>query len=346
MTDIIPLKSLEKRVEHYAKSALSTKTRKCYETDWRLFNNFCQTHDLEAFPSNPETICLYITEMADFGLSVSTIVRRMTSITAIHEAGGHLTPVKDASVARVLQGIKRENGQPPDCRKAISWIQLKRMVDKCDSSIIGLRDAAILALGWSSALRRSELVALNIGDLDFMEKGLIVTVRRSKTDKIGKGAKIGIPRSPEKFSGEKFSGEKFCPVSIVERWINRLSEKSLSSSFCMTPEEPLFVKLGIMSKGKWWSESLGRLPSRSVSKIVKTYSKYAGMEYKLYAAHSLRRGLATEAGSRGVPERIISRHTRHRSVRVLRGYIEDGTIWEENPLPTIYSSSSSVPGFK
>ena len=145
---------------------------------------------------------------------------------------------------------------------------------------------------------------------------MIVTVRRSKTDQEGHGAKIGIPRS---------RGD-VCPVAIVERWIKRISEKPLP------PEQPIFVKLGVISRGKWWSKPSGRLPARSVSKIVKTYAKYAGMNWQQYAAHYLRRGLA--------------RHTRHRSVKVLRGYIEDGTIWAENPLPAIYTGSSSSTGSK
>lgn len=330
MNEIISLKSLERRAEHYASASLSPSTKLCYERDWRLFDKFCERRELEPFPSDPETICLYLAEMAESGLSVSTIVRRLTSITAIHEAGGELTPVKDARVNRVLRGIKREHGAPPESRKAISWSDLRRMLSHCGSLMIGLRDAAVLALGWSSALRRSEIVALNIGDLEFLDEGLIVTVRRSKTDQEGHGAKIGIPRS---------HGD-ICPVAIVERWIKRVSENPLP------PDKPIFVKLGVSGRGKWWSKPAGRLSARSVSKIVKTYAKYAGMQWEQYAAHSLRRGLATEAGARGVPERVISRHTRHRSVKVLRGYIEDGTIWAENPLPAIYTGPSSSTGSK
>lgn len=330
MNEIIPLNSLAKRAEHYASSSLAPSTKRCYERDWKLFDKFCENHDLESFPAAPETVCLYLTDMAETGLSVATIVRRMTSITAIHEAGGHLTPVKDARVSRVMQGIKREHGAPPAARKAISWAELRKMLAHCGSLMIGLRDAAILALGWSSALRRSELVALNIGDLDFVDEGLIVTVRRSKTDQEGQGAKIGIPRS---------HGD-VCPVEIVQRWIKRISENPLP------PETPIFMKLGVIGRGKWWSKPSGRLSGRCVSKIVKTYAKHAGMPWQQYAAHSLRRGLATEAGARGVPERVISRHTRHRSVKVLRGYIEDGTIWAENPLPAIYTGPSSSTGSK
>lgn len=340
MNDIIPVKSLAKKADHYAAASLSESTRRCYERDWKIFYQFCESLELDSLPAKPETICLYAAEMIGKGLSVSTITRRMTSITAIHEASEHLSPVKNAKVSRVLQGIKKEHGAPPASRKAILWSDLNKMIIQCDCLMIGTRDAALLTLGWSSALRRSELVALNIGDLEFSDEGLIVTVRRSKTDKEGNGSKIGIPRAIEKTGLLGRTNDRLCPVKLVERWISRMSQTPLS------PDEPLFVKLGVNARGKWWHPNGGRLSARSVSIIVKTYARYAGLNWEQYAAHSLRRGLATEAGARGIPERVISRHTRHQSIKVLRGYIEDGTIWDENPLPAIYAGSSSIPGSK
>jgi site-specific recombinase XerD len=325
MTNIIPLKALEARADYFAAASLSKATKRAYESDWRQFFEFCRLHELEELPATPETICLYLSSMADKETAVSTIVRRLTSISAIHRASGHDSPTKNDKVARVLKGIKRQCGAPPEQSKALSWKDLKRLVAQCDSLMIGLRDAAVMALGWSSALRRSELVALNIGDLEFVEEGLVITVRHSKTDQEGKGAKIGIPRA---------KGD-LCPVETVKRWIERQSQSPLP------PDEPLFIKLGVFGRGKWWADSKGRLSARMVSHIVKRYAKYAGLNSEIYSAHSLRRGLATEAGARGVPERVISRHTRHRSLAVLRSYIEDGTIWAENPLPAIYTPSSA-----
>lgn len=329
MTDIIPLEALERRAEHFAGASLSRATKRAYESDWRHFQGWCAGAELEELPATPETVCLYLSAMADDGAAVSTIVRRVTSIAAIHRAAGHDSPTAADKVSRVLKGIKRECGAPPEQSKALSWAELLELVRHCDSLMIGLRDRAVLALGWASALRRSELVALDIGDLEFCPEGLIITIRRSKTDQEGTGYRIGIPSS---------SGD-LCPVEAVTTWIRRRSEKDLP------PGEPLFCKLGIPAAGKWWHPPAGRLSARSVSAIVKRYAKYAGMRPDLYSAHSLRRGLATEAGARGVPERVIARHTRHRSIAVLRSYIEEGTIWAENPLSAVYRSSSSpIPG--
>jgi site-specific recombinase XerD len=331
MTAIVPLETLEQRADYFADLSISKATRRAYESDWRHFFGFCRELELEELPATPETVCLYLSSMADKQAAVSTIVRRLTSISTIHRAAGHDSPAKHDKVARVLKGVKRSCGRPPEQAKALSWRDLSLLLAQCDSLMLGLRDAALLALGWSSALRRSELVALDLGDLDFVEQGLVVTVRRSKTDQEGQGYRIGIPRAKT----------GLCPVETVRRWIHRQA-----SEYQLPGDTPLFWKLGIFGRGKWWSTPNGRLSSRMVSEIVKRYAKYAGLNPKLYSAHSLRRGLATEAGARGVPERIISRHTRHRSLAVLRGYIEDGTIWAENPLPAIYSSSAPGPGLE
>jgi integrase len=324
--EIIPLKYLAEKADLFASASLSNATKRAYQTDWETFFNFCSGHELDPLPATPDTVALFLTESAESGRSIATIQRRITSINAIHEHTNNVSPVKDFRVVRVMRGIKRMLGTPQKRSKPISWSELQKMVSQCDQLMIGVRDAAILTLGWTTALRRSELVALNIGDLDFTEHGLIVTVRRSKTDQDGEGAHLGIP----------FAKNGLCPVKTVKRWLNRISEKPLP------PENPVFPTIGRANRNKWHCETRSRLADRMISKIVKQYAKYAGMASEQYSAHSLRRGLATQAGALGVPERIISRHTRHRSIAVLRGYIEDGTIWEENPLPSIYSTSTPI----
>jgi integrase len=322
---------LETLADRFARASISESTRTAYESDWLHFYRFCRQHGMADLPADADTVVLYLTAMAESRLSISTISRRCTSITAIHRASGYDSPVKTDKVARVFRGIKRETGKPQNKRKALSWKEVKRIKDLCDSTMIGIRDAAIILLGWTSALRRSELVALNIGDLDISDTGIIVTVARSKTDQDGSGVHVGIPRS--------IHDPNHCPVLAVENWISRYTAKRNGEKH--VEDIPLFAKIGPSGRCRWWSQPEGRLSARTISLIVKRYVSLAGMSPEIYAAHSLRRGLATEAGAVGVPERIISRHTRHRSISVLRGYIEDGTIWHENPLPAIYGSGSS-----
>lgn len=324
MNEIVPIKDLAARANYFAKRSVSPATKRAYESDWVQFQSFCETYELEELPATPETVCLYLTHMAESRSTVATIVRRCTSITAIHRASGHDTPIKSEKVSRVLKGIKNSCGAPAVQSKALSWKEVKRLVSQCGSSMLGKRDAAIIALGWASALRRSELVYLNIGDLSFVDEGLIITIRRSKTDQEGHGQTIGIPRA----------SDGICPVSEVKGWIERRSKKQLPD------DAPLFTKIGVKNRGKWWCHTEKRLTARMISEVVKVHVKHIGLNPDNYSAHSLRRGLATEAGAQGVPERIISRHTRHQSMKVLRNYIEAGTIWTENPLHAIYSSSS------
>jgi integrase len=317
------LTTLSDRADWFARMSVSPATRKAYESDWRIFSDFCRIHDLPDYPADPQTVILFISASAEEGLSTGTICRRLTAISAIHEAGECLSPTRDSRVSRVLKGIKRACGSPPNARRAISWDNLISMLRHCDQNIIGRRDAAVLALGWASAMRRSELVALNLGDLEFSEAGLQITIRRSKTDQEGQGSVIGIPRS---------SGF-ICPATIVEYWLSRQCKEDLS------PDMPLFRRIGASGRGKWWWKMGGRLKPRTIAEIVKQYARYAGLPWEKMSAHSLRRGLATEAAARNVPERIIARHTRHQSMTVLRGYIESGNIWSENPLASIFSQS-------
>lgn len=324
---IIKREKLKISAMKFAKESLSKATRRAYESDWNIFYYWCRDHDVEALPAKSETICLYLTALAEFNISVSTIVRKYTSINAIHRSAGHAAP-KNEEIKRVLQGIKNTLGRPAEHARSISWDELRLLLCHTDNLMIGLRDAAILVLGWASALRRSELVALNNSDLDISDKGMLVKIRRSKTDQEGNGKIIAIPRMDK----TKNPMNPFCPVEIVEKWIARKNSNN--------PDNPLFVSIGARGKNAWFWKSDRRLPDRMISNIVKKYAILAGIPAKNISAHSLRRGLATEAASRNVPERIIARHTRHASLVVLRQYIDEGTIWNENPLTSIYQPSS------
>jgi site-specific recombinase XerD len=322
---IVNLKILDERANFYAERSIAENTRRAYERDWTHFFDFCNDRDLTPLPATPQTVSIYLSHLADSGISTATIARRSTSISIIHQAANEPSPCKSPDVARVIQGIRREIGKPQRKARPISWDELKRMVAKCDSSIIGRRDASLLLIGWCSALRRSELVSLNIGDLNFSEHGLLITVRRSKGDQAGKGITIGIPPGLS----------QFCPVKVLNEWLHRRFDNAREN---FLSEQPVFTSISASGKRLWWQESKKRLSDRMVSLIVKRYANFAGIPTRSVSAHSLRRGFATECGARQIPERLIARHTRHKSMEVLRGYIEDGSVWLENPLPIIYGS--------
>lgn len=322
-----PIIELFELVRNFRDASISPASRKAYRSDWFAFIAFCEYRELKALPATSETISVYLTELADMKKSVSTVVRALTSINKAHELAGHGT-VRTPEIKALMKGIKRTIGRPKDQVKGITYSEILKMASLCDASLIGVRDRAILLLGWSSALRRSELVALNIGDLDISDRGIILTITKSKTDQDGQGRKIAIPRAQD---------EKVCPVKSVEKWIGRLTIDD------QQPDKPLFRSCGTAGKRFWTNQVAGRLTARMVSYTVKRYARLCGLSEEKYASHSLRRGLATEAGARRIPERVIARHTRHISTAVLREYIEAGNIWDENPLSGIYSTASSLP---
>jgi len=315
--------ALVKLARQFQAASMAAATRRAYKSDWAGFLSFCDFREVSPLPASTNTICMFLAELADMGKAVSTIVRSLTSINKAHELAGY-DSVRNPDVLATMKGIKRKTGRPANQVKGITYAELIRMLSFCDNTLIGIRDRALLALGWCSALRRSELVALDMGDLEFSDRGIVLTVKRSKTDQEGKGYRLGIPRA----------AKGACPVAAVHDWIQRLDKSEQAAA------KPLFRAVGTPGKRFWYNAVKGRLSARMVSRTVKTYARLCGLPADKYASHSLRRGLATEAGARKIPERIIARHTRHLSTTVLRDYIEAGNIWDENPLASIYTPSS------
>jgi integrase len=183
---------------------------------------------------------------------------------------------------------------------------IREMVEHLPNSLLGVRDRALILLGYAGAMRRSELVGLDVTDLAIAEEGLVVLIRKSKTDQVGVGRKIGIPfgENPET-----------CPVRAVQAWIE---EGDID-------EGPLF-----RSVNKHGDVSDKRLSDQVVADVVKRSLRAAGKSSKKYAAHSLRAGLITQAAIAGVSERAIQDQSGHKSLAVMRRYIRDGSLFREN----------------
>ena len=146
-------------------------------------------------PATTDTVILHITVLADGGLSVASIGRRLASITYAHKLGREANPCTGDDLREVLAGVRRTLGTAPKRKAAATADRVRAMLDECDAStMLGIRDRAILALGFAGAFRRSELVALTVADLTEVPDGYRVMIRRSKTDQTGEGAEIVIPR--------------------------------------------------------------------------------------------------------------------------------------------------------
>ncbi|SFV09306.1 site-specific integrase [Alicyclobacillus macrosporangiidus] len=306
-----PITELTVRANEYIRRSKAKNTVKAYKSDWQAFSRWCDEQGARSLPAEPTTVALYLSHMADQGYRTSTIGRRMISIGLAHKTKGYPSPTATETVKSVWRGIRNTLGVAPRAKIPVLVEDLRRMLRYAPDDLLGLRDRALLLIGFAGAFRRSELVALNVEDVQFVREGLIITVRRSKSDQAGEGRKVGIPYG---------SHLETCPVRTLQDWIEAAQ---LTSG-------PLFRRV---TKNREIGDHA--LSDKTVARLVKKYCEYIGLDPRKYAGHSLRAGLATSAAMAGVSERAIMAQTGHRSVMMVRRYIRDGNVFRENAAARI-----------
>lgn len=295
----------------------SKSTMDAYESDWNDFCDWCQYHNEIAFPAQPETIVNYINDLADYA-KASTIRRRVSAISENYNAAGlsETNPCHAWIVREALVGLNRTKGTVQKGKTPIYWEELEQMISYIDSAhLAGVRDKAILLLGFLGAFRRSEISNLNIEDLTRYPQGLVVTLTHSKTDQEKAGQQVGIPY---------IANKSMCAIIAVNEWIKKAN----------ISEGPLFRS--ILKNEKAASR---RLSDKSINLIVKKYITCIGLSPDLYGAHSLRHGFATYAALNGIEERLIMKQTRHRSVEMVRHYINEADLFVNNPITMIFEKN-------
>jgi integrase len=300
--DIVPL---PERVREYILASKAENTLRGYQSDWRDFCAWCESHGLGPLPASPEGVAAYIAECAG-RLKPGSIQRRLNAIAEAHKAMGVESPTSAGIVRNTLKGIRRTLGTAPAQKSPALTADIRAMLDSADSGIIGARDRALILLGFAGAFRRSELVGLDVEDCAFGKDGLTITLRRSKTDQAGVGRKVGIPYG---------SNPETCPVRTAQAWIEQAAITS----------GPLFR--AINRHGRVQPAALSGI---DVARVVKKLAERAGLDAGKYAGHSLRAGHATSAAIAGASERSIMNQTGHRSVQMVRRYIRDGSLFREN----------------
>lgn len=299
------LPTLFKAAIGYAADASAPSTRKAYKRDAEAFARWCTAKGLAPLPADPASVGVYLAHLADLGRRVTTIERALAAIAAWQRAHGHAWPKGHPAVRDVMRGIRRRVGVAPACKAPIVGTDLARMVAVLGIDLAGIRDRALLTLGWFGALRRSELVALDVNDVRFVSEGAIVTLRRSKTDQEGRGAERGIPFA---------SNVAACPVRALRAWLDA----------ARLTDGPLFHAVD-----RYGRASEQRMADRTVARIVQRVAQLAGISADV-AGHSLRAGFATTAAADGKDLDAIMRQTGHRSERVARGYIRHATLFTVN----------------
>ncbi|TPN81035.1 site-specific integrase [Mesorhizobium sp. CU2] len=308
------LETLAGRARDYVEAASSANTRRAYASDWGHFVSWCRRQGVEMFPPDPQVVGLYITAQASGTAtgdkrpgSVSTIERRLSSLTWNYAQRGQPLDRKDRHIATVMAGIRNRHAAPPRQKEAILPEDLIAMLETLDrGSLRGLRDRAMLLLGFAGGLRRSEIVALDVGRdqtedgrgwIEILEKGLLVTLR-GKTGwreiEVGRG-----------------SSDATCPIVALETWLK----------LARIAHGPLFRR--VTGQGK--AVGAGRLNDQEIARLVKRTALAAGVRGdlpegqrgKLFAGHSLRSGLASSAE---VDERYVQKHLGHTSAEMTRKY--------------------------
>lgn len=308
------LEALDDEVREYASASYADGTKRVYQSHWRTFVEWCVALDIQPIPTSPETLARYATMLAAAKRKWSTINVAMSTVNQANVTAGHPAVRDHALVQRVLRGIRRTLGVAPAQAAPFLSEHLKRSIGAFNkATMMGLRDSAMLAIGFFGAFRRSELVSLNINDFTLDSKGWIVNLRRSKTDQEGHGRRIGLPYA---------SDPDVCPVRTLQAWLAAAREQNPA----ITEEAPAFLHIDNLRN----KVTANRLTPQVVTRIVKQAAGHAGLDAKLYSAHSLRAGFITSATRAGKSIHAIRRQTGHNSIAMVDRYVREAAIFDDN----------------
>jgi integrase len=307
--------TLSEQAKAYVRASKAGNTQRAYAVAWQDFSAWCLEQGREPLPAAPETIGEYLSDQASTH-KIATLRLRLAAIRERHRTAGFRIDASHPAIRDLLTGIARVNGSAPRKVGALTVEQLRDLVRHLGmvGGLKAIRDQAVLLVGFAAALRRSEIVALDVGDIQIGNQGLTLTLRRRKTDQEGAGTEIAVPygRNPET-----------CPVRALEAWLDASGRRDSISG-------PVF--LGMRKAGKLTSH---RLSDRDVARIIKLAAVGAGYGNEQFSGHSLRAGFVTSAAEAGVPEWQIAQQSGHKSVPVLRGYIRRARLFHDNPAAKV-----------
>ena len=295
---ITDVKSLEIETLKNLKNSKANNTLRAYQSDYRDFSLFCSKNGLSSMPTQPKIVALYITHLSKFS-KFSTLKRRIASISVIHKLKGHYLDTKHPIIMENLHGIKRTLGSRQKAKKPLLINSLKKIIKAIDQEKKERdRDRALILIGFAGGFRRSELVSILKEDVELVDEGVKILLKKSKTDQSGEGSVKAIPY---------FQNQEFCPVIALKKY---MSLKKFNSN----------------------SEKIFKLSDKSVALIIKKYAQIAGLDPTKYAGHSLRSGFATTAAEFGAEERNIMTMTGHKTTQMVRRYIQEANLFKNNAL--------------
>jgi len=299
---VTDIKKLELETLKNLKNSKSANTLRAYESDYRDFSIFCVKNNFSSLPTDPKILSFYLTHLSKTS-KFSTLKRRIASISVVHRLKGHYLDTKHPIIRENLLGIKRIKGSNQKAKKPILISDLRIIIDVITKLKIKemrkTRDKALILVGFAGGFRRSELVAIENEDVEFVREGVKIFVKRSKTDQSGEGMTKAIP---------SFDNALYCPVLHLQDWLG---------------------------KGKTRKGKIFPISDKSVALIIKKYANLAGLDGSKYAGHSLRSGFATSTAESGAEERNIMAMTGHKTTQMVRRYIQEANLFKNNALNKI-----------
>lgn len=286
-------------------SVRSPHTLAAYADDWGVFIRFCEAQSLPvSLPVSPDILALFVTSELNRNRKITTVTRRVTSIVYKHRAAGFPSPLAGGEIAILLQGARRIRCEHPNQKVAIRVSDLQRICSETSIGITETRNRAILLFAFATALRRSNIAALDLANLDFTSRGVVVNIGKSKTDQTGIGFQLAIPTGRH----------ETCPVKALNAWLTYRGDGAGA----------LFQRIHnqrIDSR---------RLHPNRISLVIKAQMERLGIDPATVGAHSARAGHVTESLARGVDHLVIMRTTRHRSVASVQRYIREPDPFRSN----------------
>lgn len=308
------LARLAEEAADFAAAAVAENTRTAYRKALRSFTTWCGETGLDPLPAAASTVGLYLTHLATTGRKVSTMEQALAAVAYAHRQLGHGFDTKHPDIANVLAGIKRQLGTAPMGKAPLVVDDIRAMLGTISggAGAAGLRDRALILLGFASALRRSELMGLDVGRIgsgtgyiESTSQGILVHLVRSKTDQEGQGQLVGVAKGKRR---------ETCPVLAVQAWIQAAGAGVGT---------PLFRPVDRHGR-----VAAGRLSDRAAVDTLKRTAAAAGLDPERVAGHSLRSGHATTAAQAGAAEDTIQRQLRHKKADTTRGYIRRATAFD------------------
>jgi integrase len=287
------------QIEDLLRHSLAANTIRAHQSDMQHYLGWGGK-----MPAMPSEIAAYIAAYAG-KLAVSTVERRIATLSKAHDTLRVDNPCRSPLVKATLQGLRRKHGTVQKQAKPLVKEELFAILDAMGDGMKDVRDRALLLLGFAGGFRRSELMGLDVADIEHVRQGIIITLRRSKTDQDGAGRKIGIPHGRT----------RHCPVTSVSDWLTR---SGITEGAIFRP---------INRHGQLQSD---RLSGDAVSEVIRERLTAAGLDPEGYSGHSLRAGFATSAAQAGASTLKIRAQTGHASDAMLSRYIRDGELFVGN----------------